>query len=176
MARLMDALRQEHVAITKLLDVIDLEVNGEAAPDVDLLHEIVTYLQTYPDQYHHPKEDLIYRALCRHDQRMSPSIGDLEAEHEGLADLTQDLTRVVEQARADGVARPNGLTALARLFLDTYRQNIAKEERWFFPDAERMLEPEEWSDLEAQATDSSDPIYSGQLSNRLKALLDRPSN
>ncbi len=68
MIELIEALRQEHSDIARLLDAIDLQVNG-GSPDFGLLHEILEYLLTYPDQYHHPKEDLIYRALCRHDGR-----------------------------------------------------------------------------------------------------------
>ena len=174
MAKLMDALHQEHRTLSKLLDILDRELNGDAPADVELLHEVMEYLRTYPDQYHHPKEDLIYQALIRHDQQMSPAIGDLEAEHEELAVLTQELAQVVEQARAAGPADADGLTALGRTFLDYYRQHIAKEERWFFPDAERMLEAREWSELESRVTDATDPIYAGGVSERLRSLVDQP--
>lgn len=174
MAKLMDALRREHTTISKLLDILDRELAGDAPVDVDLMHEVMEYLRTYPDQYHHPKEDLIYQALCRHDRRLSPAIGDLEAEHEELAVLTQELAQVVEQARAERSADPDGLTALGSTFLTFYREHIAKEERWFFPDAERMLEAQEWSELEAKVTDATDPIFSGRVSHRLRSLVDQP--
>lgn len=174
MARLMDALHQEHGTIGKLLDILDRELGGEAPPDIELLHEVMAYLRTYPDQYHHPKEDLIYQALCRHDQSLSPAIGDLEAEHEELAILTQELAQVVEQGRRDGRVDADGLAVLGRTFLDYYRQHIAKEERWFFPDAERMLGAREWSELEAKVSDATDPIYTGGVSHRLRSLVDQP--
>ena len=174
MARLMEALRQEHGTIGKLLDILDRELAGEGPADIELLHEVMEYLRTYPDQYHHPKEDLIYQALCRHDQSLSPAIGDLEAEHEELAILTQELAQVVETARRDHAADTDGLAALGKTFLEYYRQHIAKEERWFFPDAERMLASHEWSDLEARVSDATDPIFTGGVSHRLRSLVDQP--
>ena len=174
MTKLMDTLRREHLTISKLLDLIEREISGEGPPEADLLHEILEYLVTYPDQYHHPKEDLIYQALCRHDEQLSAAIGDLEAEHEELAILTRELVEVVERARADRAHDPDGLTALARTFLDYYRQHIAKEERWFFPDAERMLEAREWAELEAKVTNATDPIFAPGTNSRLRTLVDQP--
>ena len=86
----IDVLRQEHKDVARLLGVVDEQINGEAPLDLDLLHEILGYCLTYPDQYHHPKEDLIDRALCEHDQRVEPVVGELDAE---ISDSTDPLFR-----------------------------------------------------------------------------------
>jgi hemerythrin-like domain-containing protein len=177
MATMIDTLRQEHADIARLLDLVEQQVDGEDAPDYGLLHEIAEYCLTYPDQYHHPKEDLIYQALCRHDPRATPAIADLEAEHEELTVLTREFETVIERARAkaaDGDPRASdGLKQMARAFLDYYRQHIDQEESLFFPDAERMLGPEEWAEIEAQVSDPTDPLHRETVSLRLRALLER---
>lgn len=173
MSAMIEVLREEHADMARLLDLIDEQVRGPSAPDCELIHEILEYCLTYPDQYHHPKEDLIYRALCRRDRRVTPAIDDLEAEHEELAVRTREFAQVVERARADGAALPDGFDALARSFLDYYRSHMAKEEHLFFPDALKTLTPEEWADLEAQVTDPTDPLFREKAAERLRGLVGR---
>jgi hemerythrin-like domain-containing protein len=176
MSHLIDALRQEHSDLSELLDIIDREINGSGEPDLDLLHEVLEYCLTYPDQYHHPKEDLIYRALARHDRQIEPAIEDLEAEHEELSELTKELAGVVEDARTKGKNHPAGLRPLAQSFLDYYRQHISKEEHWFFPDALKLLEPSEWAEIEAEVQDPTDPLFKEQAAERLLGLTNRSVN
>ena len=132
MVGMIDVLRQEHKDVARLLDLVEAQIDGTATLDLELLHEVLEYCLTYPDQYHHPKEDLIYRALCEHDRRVEPAIEDLEAEHEELAVLTREFAALVEKARAEGAHSPLGFKALGRSFLDFYRQHMTKEEQWFF--------------------------------------------
>lgn len=175
MVAMMEALRHEHADMTALLDIIDAEFAGEAPPDYALVKEIVEYCLTYPDQYHHPKEDLIYRALCRHEAAAEPAIGDLEAEHEALAEITREFAAALADAhrrRDDGAA---WLADLARGFVDRYRRHIEKEENDFFPEALRCFTPEEWADLEAQVTDPTDPLFREKAARRLAALRGRAS-
>ncbi len=156
-----------------ILDLIDQEVNGPGERDLGLLHEIMEYCLTYPDQYHHPKEDLIYRALCRHDPAVAPAIDDLEAEHEELAVATREVAGLVEQAVTKGTALPEGFERLVQSFLELYRRHIEKEETKFFPSAVRMLSAQEWSEIEAQVTDPTDPLFRQAAADRLRSLLSR---
>ena len=106
MAAILRALRQEHANLAQLLELIDRQLDGREAPDLDLLRGILDYFLTYPDQYHHPKEDLIYRALCRRDPALAPAIGDLEAEHEELAIATRELSGALDRAVRAAVRNP----------------------------------------------------------------------
>ena len=66
MAEVLDRLEQEHTNMAKPVDVLEhrLAVFAEAGTvDYDLILRIVDYFLDYPDQVHHPKEDLVYRKL-----------------------------------------------------------------------------------------------------------------
>lgn len=165
--------------MARLFALIDREVDGAAEPDCDLLHEIVEYCLTYPDQYHHPKEDLIYKTLSARDPGRAPAIDDLEAEHEELAALTREFATVIERARAaasDGAAEDEGLRPMARAFLEYYRRHMEREERDFYPDAAGALSPEDWAEIEAQVTDPTDPLFRETVALRLRGLLDRAAS
>ncbi len=172
MSEMIEALKEEHANMRDLLDLIEHEVKRPDQPDFGLLHEIMTYCRTYPDQFHHPKEDLIYRAICRHDPRATPAIDDLEAEHEELAIASQEFSDLVEQGLATG-ERPPAFTEFALAFVAQYRQHIAKEDQEFFPSAVQILSQEEWRELSDQISHPGDPLFYQTAADRLQALLAR---
>ena len=172
MSEMIEALKEEHASMRVLLDLIEREVRRPDQPDYGLLHEIMAYCRTYPDQFHHPKEDLIYRAICRHDPRATPAIDDLEAEHEELAIASQEFADLVEQGLATG-ERPPAFTEIALAFVAQYRQHIAKEDREFFPSAVEILSQEEWRELSDQINHPGDPLFYQTAGDRLQALLSR---
>jgi hemerythrin-like domain-containing protein len=68
MSTTLNELHQEHINITRLMDVFEnqieqLEENGHV--NLQLIRDITDYIMHYPDLYHHPKEDLIFK-LLRH--------------------------------------------------------------------------------------------------------------
>ena len=172
MSEMIAALKEEHASMRALLDLVEREVQRPEGPDFGLLHEVMTYCRTYPDQFHHPKEDLIYRAICRHDPRATPAIDDLEAEHEELAIASQEFSDLVEAAAASGET-PEGFQPFALAFVAQYRQHIAKEDAEFFPSALEILGPEEWRELGEQISDPGDPLFYQTASDRLQALISR---
>ncbi len=115
-------LRQEHADLARLLDMVEAQLGGDGALDCELLIGILDYFLTYPDQYHHPKEDLIYRTRCRHDARLGPVIDDLEAEHDELAIATWEFSEALERARRDDPGA--AVRCLARSFVETYRRHM----------------------------------------------------
>ena len=157
----------------RLLDLIKTEADTARTPDLDLLHEIVEYCLAYPDQYHHPKEDLIYTALRRHDPEGTGAIDDIVAEHRELAIATQELATALEVARAgrDGAFRD--LRVMLRSFVRGYRDHMRKEDQEFFPYASCTLSPEEWVYLADEITDPTDPLMRVKAGQELDGLLSR---
>jgi hypothetical protein len=47
---------------------------------------------------------------------------------------------------------------------------MSKEDTGFFPEAERVLEPAIFGELEAQITDPSDPLFDQKAADRLAKL------
>jgi hemerythrin-like domain-containing protein len=173
MEAVLQALRREHANLAQLLELVDRQLDGREAPDLGLLRGILDYFLTYPEQYHHPKEDLIYRALCRHDPTLAPVIGDLVAEHEELAVATNELSDAVDRACRDGAGSETGMRRLGRAFVDFYREHMIKEEREFFLEAERCFTAEEWRDLLAEISDPTDPVFQDETGHVTAALTQR---
>ncbi len=173
MPALLEILEQEHADMRRLLDLIKTQADTAEAPDFGLLHEILEYCLVYPDQYHHPKEDLIYAALRQLDPEGAGAVDEIVAEHKELAIATRELATTLKAARL-GQERPcRDLRVVLRSFVRSYRDHMRKEDQEFFPYAFCTLSPEEWSNLAADVTDAADPLMRAKACEQLVDLLAR---
>jgi hemerythrin-like domain-containing protein len=173
MVAVIDVLREEHANLSRLLDLLEREMADPEIADYGLVKGILDYCLTYPDQFHHPKEDMVYRALARFEHEMSPAIEDLEAEHEEIAILTRETAAALDKATADGAADKAYLAGMVRSFIDFYRRHIAKEEREFFPEALKILDAATWDEIAARVTDPADPLFNEKAARHFLALRER---
>lgn len=154
MAELMHALRREHLDMAVLLDLMDRQIaqfQRGAAPDFDLVRGIIGYFLTYPDLYHHPKEDLIAERLRQRSPEQSATLDALMNGHQDLAYLTRRFaTAAVEQMVRPGGEPREWFSGLARDFVDSNRRHMAIEEEHFFPLALQVLDDEDWAELETR--------------------------
>ena len=67
----IEMLYSEHSHFLSLLDTLEQEtekLKPGKVPDYHLLLDIVDYLTHYPDQYHHPREDLLFAKMLNSDK------------------------------------------------------------------------------------------------------------
>lgn len=176
MAEVLRALRQEHMDMSLLLDLMDRQIvhfQHGARPDFDIVRGIIHYFLTYPDLYHHPKEDLIVQQLRA---RMPEKAAELENLLTGHQDLAH-LTRRFATAAIDQMVRPDEVPrawygSLARDFVDTNRRHMAIEEERFFPMVLRTLTEEDWAAVNAHAAGSADRLFGGKVESLYHTLRD----
>ena len=78
-------IKDEHLAISAVLYSLRYLVKamrGGATPNFPLLRAILDYIVSYPDRWHHPKEDkYLFAAVKRRTQEADALIAKLEREH-----------------------------------------------------------------------------------------------
>jgi hemerythrin-like domain-containing protein len=164
MQEALELLRREHRDLESLLRALEWQVaefeNGNQ-PDYDVIGAVIEYFLSFPDIYHHPKEELIFAKLRDRDARTARRIGSLRSEHQHLAARAQEfadgLRAVLDEAELPRAA----FVRWARGFIDVQRQHIAIEESSFFPAAETALTTSDWADLKALMT-PQDGLLSGE--------------
>ena len=60
---ILSELHQDHLNLSRLLEMLDRKVEqlrGGVHPDFSLMAEVVSYVGSYADQHHHPREDKMY--------------------------------------------------------------------------------------------------------------------
>jgi len=87
LAGVIETLYSEHGYFLSLLDALEQEaekLQPGRVPDYHLLLDIVDYLTHYPDQYHHPREDLLFAKMLSVDKSFKPDRKRLERRHKTL--------------------------------------------------------------------------------------------
>lgn len=175
MSEVMRALRQEHANIKKLLGVLERQLavfESAGRPDYDIVEGVADYFLSYPDLYHHPKEDLVYRRLLERDPASAQDFGDLQAEHEQIAARTREFAAGVRDVLEEATVPRESFGHWARRFVDMQRQHMQREETVFFPAAEKALTADDWAELEARMTDREDPLFGAGVGERYESLRD----
>ncbi len=161
MAQSLRDLQLEHQNLGRLLDILEERIGDfgvSKAPDYRLLQIIADYLSSYPDEVHHPKEDLIFRKLQRRDPDAASKFSRLLDEHRELREITQEFAAIVGDSTEPTASRPKQILQATRKLVDYYRHHIEMEEKHFFPTAERILTREDWAAIDFAVTEQIDPL------------------
>lgn len=143
----LDVLHHEHRIIAKLLDLLERQVSliGEdREADGDIVKEIVEYFRTFPDVYHHPKEDLIVRAVNRRDPEAGQALAGLGGEHEEQAVELARLSRALVEMLMEPATRSAAFARRATEFIADQRRHMAWEDANFFDIAAATLTAADW--------------------------------
>lgn len=141
-------LRQEHEAITKMLDASEraaaqLEQGKAIRPE--LLEGIAEFFELFCDKCHHGKEEeLFFPALAKKGLPVEGGpIGVMLGEHDEGRALAGRMKRLTVRYRAGETDAGRAWAATAREYAQLLRQHILKENTVLFPMAEGLLSPAE---------------------------------
>jgi hemerythrin-like domain-containing protein len=147
-----ETLEAEHRLIQKVVAGMALlaealERGGEA--DVATLESVVEFLRTFADRCHHGKEEaLLFPALER---RGVPGqgcpLGGLTMEHQKGRAMVRELADAVRAYRERESTAKERLVASLRALAGFYPNHIWREDYLLFPLADKVLTPEDQSDL-----------------------------
>ena len=168
-------LQLEHRKMRKLLGLIQQQVTNiylRAPVDNRLLQIAFEYLSGYPDQCHHPKEDVLYRKLVSRFPDLVQSLNDLVEEHEKLADMTRNLCQVIAESQHDSSTLNERLADQLRAFVDFYHHHMLMEEEHFFPVALQRLSRNDFAEIDFTVFDKPDPLFNKEAEEKFAKLSD----
>jgi hemerythrin-like domain-containing protein len=169
---------EEHLYFNRLLALLQHEVDVFATaqtPNYPLMLDIIAYLRDYADQYHHPREDEVFRRLVRyHPDRQLP-LARLQQEHCVIANAGATLQRLLEELQSDAVISRTEVEVAAATYLVYYGNHIAREEEDILPLAARALNADDWRAAAAAAPAGQDPLLGSRPQARFSDLRRRIS-
>ncbi|HEY0834816.1 MAG TPA: hemerythrin domain-containing protein [Azospirillum sp.] len=155
----MKALRiisDEHQSLAAILHAVRFMLKeisaGRLTPDLELFQAMVHYLDAYAEQRHHPREDVLFRALreCTGEGgEGAEALDTLAAEHAAGPQRIATLRRALD----DFIADPRGVEAFSEAFdryADFYRGHMLLEEDVVLPLVRRHLTAEQWDAAERE--------------------------
>ncbi len=176
MATILESLKAEHVKFRRYLDMFESEVakyeTGESVnyPLVDLLLE---YFTTFPDEWHHKKEDHVYDALAAAPRDEARALYDLRAEHERLTDGAKRFAAHIEHLRMGGDLSADVLQSEGRRYTEQLRRHMMREDTELIPLAERRLADEQWRAISTAISEELARSGGKVLAAKLAAMEER---
>ena len=173
MKHLIENLHEDHRNLSKLLRLLEtslLALQSGNDPDYSLMIDIIEYICSYPDVFHHPREDLLYQRAMERDSSIRKEIEAVLQEHAALNKSTHSLLDLLNAVLNDTLVNRAQLKAELHDFIDFQRAHIMLEESRIYPHVERLLTPEDINWLDEQLPPATDPLFGEQVETRFRQL------
>lgn len=173
MTDVLDILHEEHHRIGTVLaclrHLVEKIGEGDRKADTQLLSAILDYMEAFPDNIHHPKEEAyLFEALRRRKPDEAEVFDHLIEEHNIGKTLLGDLRLALKALRRD----PSSLECFRQAvitYIDFEGAHMRREENVFMPLAARYLKNEDWRRIDEAFRRDDDPLF-GQ---KRKATFDK---
>ena len=154
--RALQVLADEHQSLAAILHAVRFMLKeigaGRLAPDIKLLRGMVDYLEVYPEQQHHPKEDrLLFGRLAARTDDGRELLDKLFRQHAGTAERIALLEKALD-AFEQNPADVTGLSAAFDTYAEFYRNHMILEEREILPLLRKHFTAEDWAEIDAELT------------------------
>jgi len=159
----LNKIRDEHRSISAVLhglkqlarDAQDARVK----PDFAVFRAMIRYIDEFPEQLHHPKEDqYLFSRLEARVPGAKALVNALKREHVEGARLVRELERKLVFFEDCWPAGAVEFLTTVDAYAQFHWQHMRKEEHELLPMAERHLLPEDWRAIDAAFEVNQDPI------------------
>ncbi|MFU8765646.1 MAG: hemerythrin domain-containing protein [Haliea sp.] len=171
---LIATLLAEHEHLTRIMGMMAAQLDTLAdgtAVDNHVLFEIMSYMISWADRYHHPREDLIYGRAAELDRQLADDVDSLQRQHDVMAREALTLQQLIVDWRR-GAADGNAVVSAGRAYIDHSRAHMRSEEQLVFPRIESVLTAADWLELELddRLQPASDPVFGPRIDREFRNL------
>lgn len=160
--KVLEQLKTDHENVATLLDILEDQVDCVRQmenADFDLMRDIMHYMTTYPDGFHHPMEDLVLETLIERDPSYRDAALSLVKEHTALAKKSQVFLDMLVKVVDGEIVLRKDIVARGIDYIEFLRSHMRREEEQFFPKAESTLKPKDWKRISDSIELHADPVF-----------------
>lgn len=171
-------IKDEHSAISSVLYtlrylVIQMRESG-MVPNFPLLRAILDYIVSYPDRWHHPKEDrFLFAAVTRRTNEADALIAALEQEHQLGYPLIEDLKQLLLGFQNDRHGARDDFFDLVDRYVKFEWEHMRREEDDLIPIAERTLTADDWTEICQAFRQNDNPLFGIKPKEEAERLYQR---
>jgi len=170
---ILNELHQDHINLNKLLVILRQKVeklrSGEH-PNFGLMGDVVEYISSYADAYHHPREDAMYEYLIGRSTNLDLAIEDCVAQHKRLKKLSDELCASVDSILHDAVIPMDEFTDKLAAFVEEQSTHLNFEEGSLFPLIQGVASDSDWEHLSKELPMLEDPLFGEKQAARYADL------
>jgi hemerythrin-like domain-containing protein len=174
-------LRDEHRTFAAVLHgfvhVVREIRAGRAEPDFTLLGAMLHYIDTFPERFHHPKEDAyLFRFLRLRCQGARAILDRLDSEHRAGQGKMRQLCQALNRYQQGGPGEFQAFEVIAEAYAAFEFEHMRVEEEEMMPLAERYLAAQDWAEIDRAFLDHDDPLFGVTVSDGFRELFKRIVN
>ncbi len=175
MSTLMKRVQQDHIHISRLMDLLDDQVRlfhlGKS-PDYNQMLDIMHYMMNYPSiAQHHEVEELVFAKLRDARPQLKEQADEITAQHNELAkkahSFTDDLQAIID---GHSILARDQIEQEARYYISLLREHLRQEEADLIPAAVEVLTDEDFKEIEGSMPNLADPLINEQLIEKYESL------
>ncbi|MDP5208621.1 hemerythrin domain-containing protein [Microbulbifer sp. 2205BS26-8] len=155
----------DHQAMQQMLDsfeqlLLDLFEHSDRDPNtLSCILDALDYFSVYPDQYHHPVEDLIFAQLLRKPIHNRNAIYQVQRQHRQIATATKGICTLFYAVANNAMVERTVLQNTSSAYIQLQRNHIHLENSALFPQVERYLDTEDWRLIHIQTENLGNPFF-----------------
>lgn len=152
--------------------VVGSESPGAMRIDINAVRTMLAYLDGFPEQIHHPKEDeSLFTLLGKRNQDAASLITALRSEHSFGQSTMYRLQQQADLLTGDDQHGIEQFTQSMSEFDTFYRAHMQLEETMLLPIALRTLTTDDWRAIDATFAGNLDPLRGGKDTGAFAAQL-----
>ncbi|MBB5211047.1 hemerythrin domain-containing protein [Microbulbifer hydrolyticus] len=145
-------LCDDHKHMQRLLDVFEALLDELGRQDRDpatlsMILDALDYFSVYPDQWHHPVEDLVFGRLLDKPVDIRDVLGEITVEHKAIAAATRNMNQLFYAVANDAAVEREHLFATAREYIALQRAHMKKENEILLPLVAQHLTDTDWGEI-----------------------------
>jgi len=149
----LQKLRVDHANMDRLLGRFKQELNAmrfDHVADFFLMTQILDYVSHYPDQLHHPQEDVLYAQLGQRFPEHRALTATIENEHVRLEEQAKCLADMFHSVMIGQPVPRRELERVASGYVSASREHMAREQKVLFPVINSLFDARDWARVEEQ--------------------------
>lgn len=179
----IEIIRNEHRSIAAVLDGLryltkELQTSRPRTDaDFRAIRAMLHYLDVYPEQFHHPKEDRYLFATIRgatHEGDLA--LTSLQDDHERGEERMLHLMRAAIRAECEPAKFMSGFVAEVDRYVEDHWRHMNVEEQTILPLSKRVLTDTDWTRIDTAFQSNVDPLVGLQAGKEFEGLFSRVVN
>jgi nucleotide-binding universal stress UspA family protein/hemerythrin-like domain-containing protein len=177
LAVIMDEHRSIVAVVQGLCECAKEAVRSDTPLDVELMKVMLSYLQAFPLQLHHPKEERhLHRWMRLRAPGAEAALQALEQEHQRERELVEQAVRRLDAVDVTDLADVAEFGHQLRVLADAVIRHINEEQRVILPLAKQVLRDGDWLEMVDDFERSNDPGFGGMTAVDFKRLFSQIAN
>ncbi|NEX62027.1 hemerythrin domain-containing protein [Noviherbaspirillum galbum] len=156
-------IQHEHQSLAAVIKgmrhFVRVIAEGGKAPDLKVFRAMLLYISEYPEQVHHPKEDMyLFAPLRKRTNEVEITITTLEAQHQLGEQQLRDLSLALMRYEFFGDEAFKSFHDKVEAYASQYFEHMTLEEKIILPAAQQSFTEQDWQAAAAAFSSNADPL------------------